>query len=211
LTGWPLHVPPAGGETTLGWLRRASHRHGLTPKRMLQALSPRPLGAKSHLTTWIRSADRAPALLGFPMPPPDPAIPKRENMHGWRIDAHPDGARYCPACLAEDGIWHARWREPWAMTCPDHRIRLLDRCPACGGRPWHNRAWLTLKLAPALCAQRVGGRTGRNWCGNDLGDATRLPVDDRAVHAQHVLQNTQPADGQRAGEQREFAGVLVTS
>lgn len=211
LTGWPLHVPPADGETTIGWLRRASHRHGLTPKRMLQTLSPRPLGAASRLNTWIRSADLAPALLGFPMPPPDPAIPKRENLHGWQIDAHPDGAHYCPACLADDGIWRAGWREPWALTCPHHRLRLLDRCPACGGRPWHNRAWLTLKLPPTLCAQRVRGRTGKNWCGNDLGEAPRLPVDERAVHAQHVLQHTHPVGERRTGEHREFAGMLVTS
>lgn len=210
LTGWPLHVPPADGETTLGWLRRASHRHGLTPKRMLQALSPRPLSAGSHLNTWIRAADRAPALLGFPMPPPDPAIPKREHLHGWRIDAHPDIARYCPACLAANGIWRASWREPWALTCRQHRLRLLECCPACGGRPWHNRAWLALKLPPTLCAQRVGGRTGRNWCGSDLGTAPRLPVDARAVHAQHILQHTHHVDEQRSGEHRQFADMLVT-
>ncbi|QUW18187.1 TniQ family protein [Agrococcus sp. Marseille-Q4369] len=211
LTGWPLHVPPSDGETTLGWLRRASHRHGLTPKRMLQALSPRPLAATSHLNTWIRSADRAPALLGFPMPSPDPAIPKRENLRGWQLDAHPDGGRYCPACLADDGIWRSSWREPWALICPQHRLRLLDRCPACGGRPWHNRAWLTLRLKPAMCAQRVGGRTGRNWCGSDLGDAPHVPVDERAAHAQQVLQRTHAVGEQRSGEHRDFAGMLVTS
>ena len=51
--------------------------------------------------------------------------------------------RVCPACLAEAPYHRRIWDHHQLDTCPVHRLKLLDRCPACavGGRiRWGRKA-----------------------------------------------------------------------
>jgi hypothetical protein len=43
-----------------------------------------------------------------------------------------DVRRFCPACLGERLHHRARWDLALTTACPDHRIRLVERCPGCG-------------------------------------------------------------------------------
>jgi hypothetical protein len=43
-----------------------------------------------------------------------------------------DVRRFCPACLGERLHHRARWDLALTTACPDHRIRLAERCPGCG-------------------------------------------------------------------------------
>ncbi|WP_370444182.1 TniQ family protein [Streptomyces sp. Root264] len=43
------------------------------------------------------------------------------------------GSRACPCCLlASGGVWRLWWKLSCAAVCPEHQVKLLDRCPACG-------------------------------------------------------------------------------
>lgn len=94
LTAWPLHLPPLDDERTNGWLRRISRRLVLTPKTLLQELSPRALAPQGSVASWIHHCDLATLRLGFPMPTPDATLPTRTPRHGWQVAAHPNDARY---------------------------------------------------------------------------------------------------------------------
>jgi hypothetical protein len=45
--------------------------------------------------------------------------------------------KYCPKCLADDlvgkgeGYWRVLHQVPGMLTCPNHGLQLLDRCPSC--------------------------------------------------------------------------------
>ena len=60
-----------------------------------------------------------------------PAAARASARTQW---VHLTGSRFCPACLAQDGIWRLAWRLPWTACCLTHRIVLAHRCPACGHR-----------------------------------------------------------------------------
>jgi hypothetical protein len=55
--------------------------------------------------------------------------------------------RVCPACLEEDGYHRRLWHLAVAASCPQHAVRLIGDCAACGGR----LRWGNGKLASCLC------------------------------------------------------------
>ena len=52
-------------------------------------------------------------------------------------------ARFCPICLARDGIWKREWDLTLVACCPEHRIVLSDRCHVCKKSLTWARARLT--------------------------------------------------------------------
>ncbi|HEX7908271.1 MAG TPA: TniQ family protein [Paraburkholderia sp.] len=38
---------------------------------------------------------------------------------------------FCPACISETGVFKAVWNFRAVVVCEDHRLWLVDRCPAC--------------------------------------------------------------------------------
>lgn len=55
---------------------------------------------------------------------------------GWIILT---GTRFCPVCLADDGVWRLAWRLPWITCCPRHRLLLAHACVRCGAMPGTGR------------------------------------------------------------------------
>jgi ferredoxin-thioredoxin reductase catalytic subunit len=39
--------------------------------------------------------------------------------------------RYCPCCLAQDGVRRLLWRFVWIEGCATHHCALVERCPHC--------------------------------------------------------------------------------
>lgn len=49
-----------------------------------------------------------------------------------------DHRRYCPLCLREGSYHRAIWDLAMLSVCPEHSVRLLERCPDCNHRvSWH--------------------------------------------------------------------------
>ncbi|MGW8788758.1 TniQ family protein [Heyndrickxia sporothermodurans] len=54
-------------------------------------------------------------------------------------------ARICPACVDAVGTVRALWDLRCVSACPDHDVRLTDRCPRCGRR----LGWM--RPGPGIC------------------------------------------------------------
>ncbi|WP_063464325.1 TniQ family protein [Ectothiorhodospira sp. BSL-9] len=68
------------------------------------------------------------------------------------------GLQFCPACFAEGRQWFRRtWRLGFVFVCPEHRIPLMDACPACGSPVVPHRS-LSLDLSRCHeCGAFLGG------------------------------------------------------
>lgn len=94
-----------------------------------------------------------------------------------------DLRRWCPACLSSSIYHRAAWDFALRTACPDHGLRLLDRCPECGRQQRWELSDLTrcrcggdLRRAPEMAvgsaermvarrlAELVGG-TPTSWLG----------------------------------------------
>jgi hypothetical protein len=83
------------------------------------------------------------------------------------------GSRYCPACLAESGVWSIRWRLPWIFACHRHHVLLAERCPSCGQVPRQHITAAAGLHPPTICtALRPDGP-----CLQDLSAAARWHLD----------------------------------
>jgi len=75
--------------------------------------------------------------------------------------------RWCPRCLAERPYHSLLWRFPWLTGCPEHGVRLLERCGHCGS------AIPVIASLPRIGVCRA--------CGGDLRRCPVEPLDERAV------------------------------
>jgi hypothetical protein len=67
--------------------------------------------------------------------------------------AHP---QLCPGCLAETQRAHAAWSVALVTCCPDHRVKLIDRC-MCGRRvSWRRPSYLVPSWASSLPPKTTG-------------------------------------------------------
>ena len=94
------------------------------------------------------------------------------------------GSRFCPACLAADGIWRLEWRLPWTLSCPTHRVVLAHLCPSCAMPVGTGRTTATTTPVRDLgvpdtrrCSQALPGTWGET-CGGDL---TRTQVTSASI------------------------------
>jgi hypothetical protein len=84
--------------------------------------------------------------------------------------AHPCSMRFCPSCLASDGIRRDLWSLACVVACPLHRCLLVEACTACGerfdaapnGPPLACRCGLRFDLALAEAAPPPAIRVARN-------------------------------------------------
>jgi len=62
-------------------------------------------------------------------------------------------SRYCPHCLAADGVWLHAWRSTLNVVCVRHACLLRDRCPNCDALTLgHGRLDYPGPQAPIICA-----------------------------------------------------------
>ena len=190
---WPAHPKPLPDELLSSWLIRISQAHGLK----LQTFCDRVFGKDRQL--WNRDIDRlAPGWLlaslarhtGTPMKTVRRTtldvycgrLYRQRHPAGqlrWILPAgiyhrkrRRFGVQFCPQCLAQDSepYFRTRWRVAVLTFCPEHRLCLHDRCPACAAPVAFHRRELghpAVTDPGPLCLCHA--------CGFDLRNADRLP------------------------------------
>ena len=101
---------------------------------------------------------------------PTPGFARTVSRRGWVFYA---GSRYCPTCLADDGIWRSQWRLPLTFACLRHGVLLADRCARCNQRPFGGRLATKPPRAGAYADARLCPEPSTEvWrttvCGNNL-------------------------------------------
>lgn len=181
---WPIHVPRVESESLPGWLRRLARRYGITPGAVLDEI-----GATSRrqvhpdLPALIR-ADPA----GFTRVGLHPSVQaarassrgatlEQLDGHYWadvryrRTPRWARASRYCPACLADTGVWTDTWQHPYHLACTIHGLLLEVACPRCQARPLAKPTWLTHDGSPAACHDFINATSStryRRRCNTDL-------------------------------------------
>ncbi|AYV45187.1 hypothetical protein CFHF_03750 [Caulobacter flavus] len=84
------------------------------------------------------------------------------------------GLQYCPVCFTEHVYFRRAWRVGFVTTCPDHGLRLLDRCDQCGSTLEPHRS-----AALHLCPR----------CGLDLRQGSLIPASRRVIELQRRAQS----------------------
>jgi len=144
-----FRVDPIPGESPRGYLCRAAHEHGYSGPLTLAEIAGLPRSGLER----DDSAERIAHVLRL-----EPEewrtlcyrhINGRTRFNqrlfcGQRIssdDLNYRCPRVCPLCLKERPTWWAVWDLGLVTTCPIHRCRLLNRCPACKrGLVWQRPA-----------------------------------------------------------------------
>lgn len=92
------------------------------------------------------------------------------------------GSRFCPACLAQTGVWQLVWRLPWTTCCPTHDLVLAHRCLGCGQLARTGRGVATTRpvrgrqtVDTRVCGQALPRSYG-HACNNDLTTTPARPV-----------------------------------
>lgn len=143
---------PILGESLSSWRQRAGWANGFTLFPMLDERGRRvdpDVGSKSDEIAWLEQTHRLqPGALaqlsqkGFEGRIFS-RIASRSHSSWWlraRLgpNARSYGPMFCAECLRTDETAHFRlaWRFAFVVTCPLHRLVLLDRCTECGVAPW---------------------------------------------------------------------------
>lgn len=154
-----LRVLPARDETWHSYLTRTADAYGVTTAALADQIGVRRRGRWPGFYGVVVSPEMAASaadrlnitatavrdmhlgrydqiafdLTGLDDPAPTRiGATRRVVNQGW---VHLGGTRFCPACLAGDGVWRLQWRIPWITVCPDHHRWLEHQCPGCGGTP----------------------------------------------------------------------------
>jgi len=114
----------------------------------------------------------------------DPANPRTLQAVASREPFQVKASNLCPFCLAgsdgTEGVWQLRWHLRSYVACPQHRVMLIQDCPACAvplrvGRSGRRIPAAPNKVpAPANCSNLVlpvdglVGSRRRTRCGHDL-------------------------------------------
>lgn len=192
----PIAVPPAAGEHGASWLRRWSHRYGLSAGQLLARLGlpTSPIGlarterfVADHFEELLLASGTGTDHTTSQDPDSDdPATTTTADLtscvanylraYHRRRPAAANTMRYCPRCLADTGgVWPARWATPCELVCLRHQIVLLQVCPGCGQVPFHGQRWLSARTASTHCdSPHAWGHTRRRRhtvCGFDLRTA----------------------------------------
>lgn len=208
----PLHLTPGRGEAWISYLTRRAAQHGCTLAALGDHIGLREGGYWSGLL-GVRIdaalAEHVAQLLGLSRPAIERMQLSSYDHKAFNLDGISAAARlaeiravaarhwvwlsgtsFCPQCLAFDREWQVRWRLPWAVTCPTHRVLLNHHCPACGTVPGvHNRlsgSAPARAMAPPdtrACQRPVGDGV----CGADLSAAPALAAPAEAIARDQVF------------------------
>lgn len=158
----PITVEPVVGEAWEGYLRRVADANACSAQAIADQIGLRHRGrwpAFHGVTLTPAATSRvANALALTPAQVIDMQLARYDGVavdlhglgsgdpfaaarqvagRGWIFLA---GTRFCPACLAEGGVWRLAWRLPWVTVCTRHRLLLAHTCTRCGAMPGTGRA-----------------------------------------------------------------------
>jgi hypothetical protein len=167
--------PPHQDESGLGYYRRLAADNMLSDWRELADLAG---GAHSRSALLQSDASVVADLLGLEPAWTHAASLQEARARVWGGLQRLQGDAVCPMCLAQSGHLRHAWEHAYVTVCPHHRIRLVDRCDACG-------EWLSPHRS----------HVGRCECGHDLRDLPRVP----SSAAQHWLSALIGSDGRTSG------------
>ena len=134
---WPQRVFPLPDESLPGFLNRFARENGMASRRQL--LTSLDLPAALH----VRTSD-VQKLAQFLALDHDALMtlawsdqPRKAAQRRSMIRAK--GEAVCPECLKDEPFSRQLWSHRMATCCPDHGLRLLDRCDICQSPISHDR------------------------------------------------------------------------
>lgn len=196
----PMRLTPVPGESLDSWLIAYAHRldapiadllaqsgvdlrtFGTEPRMLARGPSAAALERVAHVTGHSRE-ELEQTFNGLRR---YEAGLRSANVSGRSfLPATMRSSRFCPACLADnEGRWQVSWRLPWVVACPNHRVLLATRCPACAALP-RRRPIRTDNSPndPRFCAEPAENATGRNpaRCAADLTTVETDAADPRLI------------------------------
>ena len=130
---------PLPDESAASWIQRTCQLHGVTYKDLAASLGMKRC-ADPDLTATRKHLCRIAEGTGIPFKVIEPLA---DSFKAARIrpsikqllnfDGKNPTYRFCPKCFVTDRIPYLRtsWRVKEWKICPDHRVKMLERCPAC--------------------------------------------------------------------------------
>lgn len=151
-----VRLAPGHGESARGYVARLAEQNGypngswmlrwLVPGRNPRARLDRLAAAADLAVETLLECDGIQQVAGGYRLVLNGGVLNRET---WRLSSR----RYCPHCLAEDGIWRGLWEVSLITACPIHGVELRDACPHCG-KPliWSRDRYLRCRCGASLLA-----------------------------------------------------------
>jgi len=178
---------PRDDESGLGYYRRLAADNVLSNWRELAGLA----GVQRNRSALLGHGDFVAGQLGLESAWAQFANLQETSCQTWGRLHRAQADAVCPACLAEDGYLRHYWEHTYVTACPQHRIRLIDRCDECG---------------ELLSPYRY--HIDRCECGHDLHMLPRIA----STHAQHWLSTLIASNGkQSGGVEPALRGVNIIS
>jgi hypothetical protein len=165
---------PHDDESGMGYYRRLSADNTLLGWRNLAHTA----GVEPNRRSLLTRTDDVASNLGLEPAWTESARQKEELCRDWGRLHRAQSDAVCPACLAESPYLRATWEHAYVTACPKHRIRLVDKCNACGEH------LSPMRLYIGLCP-----------CGHDLGSLPQVP----ATKSQQWLSTLITGNGQPSG------------
>jgi hypothetical protein len=179
--------PPHEDESGLGYYRRLAADNMLSNWRELAGLA----GVAYSRSALLGHAQAMTDLLGIEAAWAHSASQQETRARAWGSLQRLQADAVCPVCLAQSGHLRQAWEHAYVTACPHHRIRLVDRCDACG-------QWLSSHR----------GHIDRCECGHDLRELPRVP----SSPAQHWLSALIGSAGHTsAGVEPALKGVDISA
>lgn len=165
---------PLPDESAASWIQRTCQLHGVTYKELVASLGmkrcfdPDLTATRKHLCriaegTGLPFSVIEPLADTFKAVHTHPAIKQLLNFDG-KIPVY----RFCPKCFVTDRTPYLRtsWRLHGWTICPEHRVRMLERCPTCNARIRATEPCL------GTCSETVLGIDHCAACRNPLATST---------------------------------------
>src|SRR6266545_615037 len=213
LTGkvWPVHLKPQEDELLSSWLARLALAHGQTAASFFNQTWPGRYLLARDLDLWNDQATFELLAKRTNTPPARAFAATLAAYDGWLFEDKPHqshapwmlarhlnvrpqrwfGLQFCPWCLAADKepYFRRQWRLALMVSCPIHRVLLLDHCQSCGAAVCYER-----QSARELGDGEILTLTRCHKCNADLRDSATerngARVDDTELEFQVLLATT---------------------
>jgi hypothetical protein len=165
---------PHDDESGLGYYRRLTADNALSNWRELAAVA----GVQRNRGALLAHPEYVAGQLGLEREWARFAGSQEADCRSWGRLHRVSNDAVCPTCLTDEPYLRHHWQHTYVTACPLHRIRLVDRCDACG---------------ELLSANRY--HVDRCDCGHDLGMLPRVA----STSAQHWLSSLIASGGKQSG------------
>lgn len=147
---WYIRTPIRRGEILSSWLIRAALDMGCSPLLLVEALWGNWRALTVDLDRGV-SVDRLDSLQAHCWENKQTILKTMLNSIVFELNQKPNkswilalgqrnrsnfsGRQVCVECLKRDGsspYLRLMWRMSWHICCEEHRVELIDHCPACG-------------------------------------------------------------------------------